>query len=118
MKTFPLVKKLLFFNRIPIIDNFVIDMISNEDMEITIVRTTLDLTEHLRLSQFDFMLLNVDDRLTETSYIADISQANNQNIKVIVFGQYEDQRQALVVAGVNVFLMDDPAKEDFESALH
>ncbi len=106
--------KLLFFNRIPIIDGFVCEIIGSKVTEITVVRTVIDLRSHFDMHEFDYMLLNVDDRLKETDYLTEIMRAKNLNTRVIVFGQYQEEAPALVEAGVTVFLTDDLAKEDFE----
>jgi len=110
-------KKLLFFNRFPIIDRFITEMISNKPLEVTIVRTIPDLSGQFKRSKFDYILMNVDDRLIETPYIKELSTSRYRRIKVILFDEYKDQLQALRRAGVRVFLPDEPLREDFEMAL-
>ncbi len=110
-------KKILFFNRFPIIDGFVTSMINKRASDVTIVRTIPDLKGQFDLDQFDLLLMNVDDRLVETAFIAELSLATDRCMDVIVFGQYRDQIADLGRAGVKIFLPDEPLKEDFESAL-
>ncbi len=91
-------------------------MICEKIAELVIVRTISDFHKQLSENKFDFILLNIDDRLFETTYIKEISKKLTRNTTVIVFGQYDDQARALTHAGVKVFL-NDPGKEDFEAAL-
>ena len=110
-------KKLLFFNRIPIIDSFVSEMISGKVMDLTIVRTISALRQQARIKKFDILLLNVDDRLNEILYISEITRLRKLKVRTVVFGQYDDQFQKLKKAGVSTFLRDEPGTEDFELAL-
>ena len=110
-------KKLLLFNRIPIIDRFVTEMISGKVMDLTIVRTISALRQHAKSKKFDILLLNVDDRFNEILYISEIIRLRKLKVKTVVFGQYDDQVQQLKKAGVKTFLRDEPGTEDFENAL-
>ena len=110
-------KKLLFFNRFPIIDGFITEMISRKLLEVTIVRTISDLNGQFKRSKFDYILMNVDDRLIETHYVEELSSSRYRRIRIILFGDYKGQLQALKRLRVRIFLPDEPAREDFEAAL-
>lgn len=106
-------KKLLFFNRFPIIDDFVAKMISHKVSQITISRSVSDLKSHLESSHFHFVLMNVDDRLAETPCIVELVKGANEETGVAIFGQYKEHLPALEQIGGAIFLPEDPKAEDF-----
>ncbi|WP_149243970.1 hypothetical protein [Dyadobacter sp. 32] len=108
---------LLFFNRYPVVDHFVSEIIAFKCERIKIIRTIPDLHKETHSGQYQTLLMNVDDRLDETAYIKELVLIHKKKMRIIIFGQYASQAPKLVKAGVNIFLGDDSQERDFLTAL-
>lgn len=109
--------KLLFFNRYPIIDLFVSNIASMKFDEIKIIRTLSELRTEAASNRYQTLLMNIDDRLVETSYISEIILLHKSTIRIIIFGQYESQALKLAEAGVDIFLSGDLQTQDLVKEL-
>ena len=109
-------QNLIFFNRIPLIDKFIINLIS-EKVFVTVARSVVELENVLACCPQDVVLLNVDDHLRHCDQIVSISKLSSRHIKVVVFGQYKEHMADLKVAGADIFLPYDAADQDFADAI-
>ncbi len=109
--------KLLFFNRHPVVDQFVLRIAASRCEHIEIIRTIPDLHREARSGQYQTLLMNVDDHLNETAYIKELVLIHQMKMRIIIFGQYESEASDLAKAGVNIFLGDDSQESDFVTAL-
>lgn len=109
--------KLLFFNRHPVVDQFVLRIAASMYEHIEITRTIPDLHREALSGQYQTLLINVDDHLNETEYIKELVLIHQMKMRIIIFGQYESEASDLAKAGVNIFLEDDSQDLDFVAAL-